>query len=163
MRACLCFSALLLGFSALAAHAQERTADGTLKGIGAVKVVASIMDPATDTCGLNTRALVASLEEQFAVSGLTTKAPSDHVATVTALTLHEPIGDGCTSALMLGAYTAIRYFDTTANRTQEGYVVGWQRGQMVASPRGAHPGAAKQALKQLGDAFLKDWRQQNGR
>jgi len=146
----------------LTARAQSLVApDANLALLSAVRVTASQTTPDAVPCGIDLRLLLPVVENRLQGGGLRATKSPDAVVTFSLMTSHDPAGQLCATAAMLGAYQLANYFDEKAGRLKSGYVVLWQRGAQVLSAPADHPHAVERTLARLTDNMLKTRRQQS--
>jgi hypothetical protein len=150
-----------LGLATVAAAAGDSKSDIDFRGINALRVTTSPVPPGAIDCNIDNGALVHDLEQQLATGGLKVTTSGDNVATVTVLSTSETTRGICSSAIMLGAYSRMSFFDEAAGWLRSGYVVVWQSGLIVTSSPAEHLKTVRQALARLGTAMLRDWQKQN--
>jgi hypothetical protein len=152
---------LSIGMGAVVAAAEDNKSDIDFRGITALRVTTSPVPPGAIDCNIDNGALVHDLEQQLATGGLKVATSGDNVATVTVLSTSETTRGVCSSAVMLGAYSRMSFFDEAAGWLRSGYVVVWQSGLIVTSSPAEHLKTVRQALARLGNAMLRDWQKQN--
>jgi hypothetical protein len=152
---------LSIGMGTVVAAAEDIKSDIDFRGINALRVTTSPMPPGAIDCNIDNGALVHDLEQQFWTAGLKVATSGDNVATVTVLSTSETTRGVCSSAVMLGAYSRMSFFDEAAGWLRSGYVVVWQSGLIVTSSPAEHLKTVRQALARLGNAMLRDWQKQN--
>lgn len=159
--AALALAALLTLAATLPAAAQDT--DVSLAGMGAVRLTASPLSQAALDCRLEASELLAGVEGQLTAGGMTAVESPRNLATVTVLTAFEGNRALCSSAVMLGVYRKVSFFDEAAGWVRSGYVVVWQSGQQVLSTRDNHRAQVRESLHRLAGAMLHDWQRADGR
>ena len=154
-------ASVLLACWAGAAAAQSReskTPNANLNQVTAVRVTASQITPDGITCGLSLEDVTPRIEHDVKAGGLRVRGEPDVVATISLLTTHDKIRGVCATAAMLGVYELVSYFDAKEGWTRSGYVVLWQRGNLVISTPTDHPDAIDRRITLLTAKFLDSWR-----
>ncbi len=146
----------------VAAHAQQLVApDADLMALDAVRVTASQTTPDAVPCGVDLRLALPVVEKQLQAGGVRATKSPNAVVTFSLMTTHNPASRLCATAVMLGAYRLVSYFDETAGWLKSGYVVLWQRGAQVLSSPNDHPLATERTLARLVENFLQTRREQH--
>ena len=159
------FAALGLLLAAIMIHpasgrAQQLVApDADLTTLDAVRVTASQTTPDAVPCGIDLRLALPVVERRLQAGGIRATKSPNAVVTFSLMTTHEPSGRLCATAVMLGAYRLVSYFDERAGWLKSGYVVLWQRGAQVLSSPNDHPLATERTLARLIDDLLKTRRE----
>lgn len=150
----------LVAIWAANASAAAQSSDMDFRGVSAVHVTVSPMSVESTDCNIDGDYLARELLRQFEGEGLAGSGSTDILAVITVLSAREG-GASCSSALMLGAYKKVSFFDHDAEWLRTGYVVIWQSALLVASPADTHLALARDSLNSLGEAMLKEWRSAN--
>jgi len=139
----------------------EPSAD--LKWLRTLRVTVTQTTPDAASCGLKVGSYIKTLEDSFSAGGLGIETTPSTLAVLSVMTKLNQESQLCGSAVMLGIYRLISFFDETTGSLEQGYVVLWQQGQQVFSPGLAHPEMTNTAIVQLAEKVIADWMVANGR
>jgi hypothetical protein len=141
--------------------AQDIASDMDFLGINTIRVTVSPLTIDSIDCNIDGSYLMRELQRQFEADGLAGTDQEDALAVISVLSARESGGGACNSAVMLGAYKKVSFFDQDAAWIRTGYVVVWQSALLVTSAADAHLDLTRDALARLGEAMLKEWQRLN--
>jgi hypothetical protein len=155
-----CASVLLTCWAGVAAAQSpaSKAPNANLNQVTAVRVTASQITPDGITCGLSLEDVTPKIEHDVKAVGLRVRGEPDVVVTISLLSTHDKIRGVCATAAMLGVYELVSYFDAKEGWSRSGYVVLWQRGNLVISTPTDHPDAIDRRVALLTAKFLDSWR-----
>jgi len=155
MKVAITYITVLIAFVVLSPHGYSQTDEKVLEGITSVRVVASISDEDGSACGLREEGLSSAASFPIITSPLDLSDESEFVLVVSSSARETSVG--CTGSFRVRLLTFQFVVLDGTNLRKWVTIDLWNRGGLIAGPKGRFSSRLGEAIEVLTKTFIVDW------